>query len=85
MKNEEYMSIPQLAEILGLSRIAVYKRVKKGEIRAIRIGRNYAIPKGALAGILGKALREEAKNEIDRAVKKTVRDYGEVLRLLGNE
>jgi len=85
MKNEEYMSITQLAKILGLSRIAVYKKVKRGEIKAIRIGRNYAIPKGGLASILGKTLREETKNEIDRAVKKTVRDYGEVLRLLGNE
>jgi excisionase family DNA binding protein len=85
MKNEDYLSIPQLAEILGLSRIAVYRKVKKGEIRAIRIGRNYAVSKDELAGILGKTLQEEAKNEIDRAVKKTVREYGEVLRLLGNE
>jgi len=85
MKDRGYLSIPQLAAIMGLSRIAVYKKVKKGEIGAIRIGRNYAIPKGGLAGILGRTLREEAKKEVDRAVKKTVRDYGEVLKLLGNE
>jgi excisionase family DNA binding protein len=85
MKNGEYLSIPQLAEIMGLSRIAVYKKVKKGEIKATRIGRNYAISKDELAGILGETLQDEAKNEIDKAVKKTVREYGEVLRLLGNE
>lgn len=44
MKENEYITIPQLAKILGLSRIAVYKKVKKGEIEAIRIGRNFAIP-----------------------------------------
>jgi excisionase family DNA binding protein len=85
MKKADYLSIPQLAEILGLSRIAVYKKVRKGEIRALRIGRNYAISKDALAGILGKSLGAEAKEEIDTAVKKTVKEYGEVLRLLGNE
>ncbi|MBN2409794.1 MAG: helix-turn-helix domain-containing protein [Candidatus Aminicenantes bacterium] len=85
MIDKIYFTIPQVARILGISRIAVYKKVKKGEIRAIRIGRNYAIPKERLADILGKTLRESDKKEIDRAVKKTVREYGEVLRLLGNE
>ncbi len=85
MKDKEYFSIPELARLLGISRIAVHKKVKKGEIRAVRIGRNYAIPKDRLADILGKALKEDDKKEIDRAVKKTVREYGEVLRLLGNE
>ena len=85
MKNEDYLSIPQLAKILGLSRIAVYRKVKRGEIKAIRIGKIFAISKNTLAGILGKTLKEEAKSKIDRAVKKTVREYGEVLRLLGNE
>jgi len=85
VEDKAYITIPQLARILGLSRIAVYKKVKKGEIRAVRIGRNYAIPKNKMAGILGKTLTEDDKREIDRAVKKTVREYGEVLRLLGNE
>lgn len=85
MEANKYITIPQLARILGLSRIAVYKKVRKGEIRAVRIGRNYAIPKDKISGILGKTLKESDKKEIDRAVKKTVREYGEVLRLLGNE
>ncbi len=85
MKDKEYFSIPELARLLGISRIAVHKKVKKGEIRAVRIGRNYAIPKDRLADILGKTLKEDDKKEIDRAIRKTVREYGEVLRLLGNE
>lgn len=85
MEDKEYITIPQLARLLGLSRIAVYKKVKKGEIRAVRIGRNYAIPKDKIAHVLGKALKEDDKKEIDRAVRKTIREYGEVLRLLGNE
>ncbi len=85
MKRNEYITIPQLAKVLGLSRIAVYKKVKKGQIKAIRIGRSFAIPKKYIADILGKVLGEEDKREIDSAVKKTVKEYGEVLKLLGRE
>ena len=85
MKKGEYITIPELARILGISRIAVYKKVKKGLIKAMKIGRNYAIPKKYLVNILGKALKEEDKREIDTAVKKTVKEYGEVIKLLGRE
>ena len=45
----EYLSIPEAAAILGISRIAVFKRVKKGTLPAIRIGRNWAVPAFAVA------------------------------------
>ncbi len=85
MEKNEYITIPQLAKILGISRIAVYKKVKKGEIKAIRIGRNFAIPKKYIADILGKELKEKDKKEIDKAIKRTIKEYGEVLKLLGRE
>ena len=85
MKKNQYISIPQLAKILGISRIAVYNKVKKGEIKAIRIGRNYAIPKSKIVGISERPINQASKREIDIAVKKTVKEYGEVLKFLGNE
>jgi len=85
MKKGEYITIPELARILGVSRIAVYKKVKKGLIKAMKIGRNYAIPRKYIVNILGNVLKEEDKKEIDTAVKKTVKEYGEVLKLLGRE
>ncbi len=85
MDKERYYTIPQLAHILGISRIAVYKRVKKGQLKAIKIGRVYAIPKKDIANILGRDLNAEDKKEIEKAVRKTVKEYGEVLRLLGKE
>lgn len=85
MKEDDYLTIPQLAEILGISRIAIYKRVKKGQIKAIRIGRNYAIPKKYISEILGENLSETSKKQIDRAISRTVKEYGEVLKLLGKE
>ena len=85
MKEREYISIQELANILGISRIAVYKKVKSGKIKAIKIGRSFAIPHKYVAHILGKSLDEIDKKEIDIAVKKTVKEYGEVLKLLGRE
>jgi excisionase family DNA binding protein len=86
MKKSEYLTIPELAEIMSISRIAVYNRVKSGKIKAIRIGRNYAIPREEVlekAGdITGKTLSESQKRLIEKAVRKTVEEYGEVLRLL---
>jgi len=85
MGNSNYLSIQELAKILGISRIAVYKKVKKGDIKAVRIGRSFAIPKKYIDSILGKSLGKKEKDRIDAAVKKTVKEYGEVLKLLGRE
>ena len=85
MREPEYITIPQLAKLLGISRIAVYKRVKNGQIEATRIGKNYLIPKKYINALLGKSLTVEDKKRIDAAVIKTVKEYGEVLKLLGRE
>jgi excisionase family DNA binding protein len=46
--DREYYSLPEVAALLGISRIAVFKRVKKGQLAALRIGRNWAVPSAAL-------------------------------------
>lgn len=84
-KANKYVTIPELAKMLGLSRIAVFKKVKKGEIKAIKIGRTYGIPQQNLDAIFGKVLGEDEKREIDRAVKKTISEYGATLKLLGKD
>ncbi len=85
-ENKDFMTIPQLAKIMGISRISVYKKVKNGEIKAAKIGRNYAISREFLkTHILGQPLSETQKKEIDRAVKKTVQEYAQTLKQLGKE
>ncbi len=84
MENKEFMSIPEAAKVLGLSRQAVHKRVKNGKIEAIRIGRNYAIPIKNLIGVVNKSLQDEDKDKIRDIVKRVVEEYGEVLKLLGD-
>jgi len=84
-KENEYITIPELAKILGISRITVFNKVKQGKIKAIKIGRNYAIPRKILAVLSGQVLDEQDKKEIDLAVKKTVSDFGQTLKLLGRD
>ncbi len=85
MKNQEFITTAELAKILGISRITVFKRIKRGQIKAIRVGKNFVIPKDSLPEVLGRILSEKNKREIETAVKKTVEEYGQTLRLLGNE
>lgn len=85
MAIEKYITIPELAKLLGVSRIAIYNRVKKGEIPAIKIGRTYAITDKTITNILGKKVTTKGKKRIDAAVHKTVKEYGEVLKQLSKE
>ncbi len=84
-KENEYVTVPELAKMLGLSRIAIFKKVKKGEIKAIKIGKTYGISRKHVESLLGKVLGEAQKKEIDLAVERTVREYGQTLKLLGND
>ena len=85
MDHAKYITIPELAKLLGVSRIAIYKRVKKGQIPATKIGRTYVITDQTIADILGKEVTSRGKERIDAAVRRTVREYGEVLKQLANE
>ncbi len=82
---KEFLSTNELARILGISRVAVFKKIKSGDIKAQKVGRNFVIRKKDLGEILGTTLGEERKRLIEGAVKKTIKDYGQTLKLLGRE
>ena len=84
-RDKKYFSTAELAKFLGVSRIAVFKKIKSGQIKAEKIGRNYIIPKEELASILGLFVPERRKKEIDEVVRRAVKEYGSALRLLGKE
>lgn len=85
MGEQKYYSTIETAQILGISRIAVYKKVKSGVISARKIGRNYAVPSQEVEIILGKTLDSSQKRLIKSGVAKTVREYGEALKMLGRQ
>ncbi|OGI27938.1 MAG: hypothetical protein A2359_00170 [Candidatus Moranbacteria bacterium RIFOXYB1_FULL_43_19] len=82
---KEFISTAELAKLLGISRIAVYKKIKAGKIKAEKKGRNYFIDRQYLPEILDIALTSAKKEAITSAVKKTVEEYGQTLKLLGKE
>jgi len=82
VKDKKFLSTTELAEILGISRIAVYKKIKKGQIKAKKVGHDFVIDKSILAGVFDKELTQVEKSKIEKGVKKIVREYGETLRLL---
>lgn len=85
MTAANYITIPQLAHLLGVSRITVYNRVRRGEIPATKIGGMYVISDETVHSVLGRTASDRAKYRIDSAVRKVVREYGEVLKKLGRE
>ena len=81
---KEYVSTAQAAKILGVSRMQVVRKIKRGEIKAKRIGRSFAISKDDLDPIYKPASIKELAS-IDKGVEKVVKEYGEVLKKLGKE
>ena len=82
--SDKYISTIQAAKILGISRVAVLKQIKTGRLRAVRIGRNYAIDRRDL-GDVHKPMTSLDKSRVTRATKKLVKDYGATLKKLGRE
>lgn len=82
---DEYTTTAELASILKISRVAVFKKIKNGQIKAKKVGKTYLIPKESLKGILYSDLTDKLKNEIELGVKKVIKEYSETLKMLGKE
>lgn len=92
MKNKDekakYVSVAELALMLGISRIAVFNKIKKGQVPAEKIGRSYAIPMEFVRNKFfhdAGPLTEEKKRDIKKIVERVIKEYGETLKLLGKE
>ena len=76
-----HISVAELAKILGVSRITVFKRIKKGQIPAEKIGRAYVISMDNVNELTQEAkngaLTGSQKEVIKEAVEKVVKEYGE--------
>lgn len=42
-REKEFYTTPELAKLLGISRISVFKRVRNGSIKAQKVGRDFII------------------------------------------
>jgi excisionase family DNA binding protein len=83
--NRQYFSTSEIANILGVSRIAIFKKIKTGALKAQKIGRNYMVTREELESALGHFVSESRKKELHRAVDRTMFEYGEAIKMLGKE
>lgn len=79
------MTIPQLAQELGESRVSVWHKVKSGRIPARKVGTQYVIKAKDANVILGRSLTDERRVWIHDVVGRVVKEYGPVLKKLSRE
>ena len=84
MKNNELLSTAQVAEKLAVSRVTVFNKIKKGEIKAQKAGRSFVIRRGDLPLSSDRPLTAKQEKEIDKAVKMVITDFGTTLKLLSD-
>ncbi|HLD27388.1 MAG TPA: excisionase family DNA-binding protein [Patescibacteria group bacterium] len=82
---KQYYSVKELADLLQISRIAVFKKIKKGQLKAEKVGRNYIINAGEVKELATTELTEKLKKRIESGVVEVIRQYGDVLKKLGKE
>lgn len=85
MTEKKFYSVAEIAEMLKISRQAVLKKIKSGQVLAEKSGRNYVIERENLGEIIGGRLTDSLKTEIDKGVAMVVRDYDDTLKMLGKE
>ena len=76
-------SLTEVAKILGISRVAVFNKIKSGELKAHKIGNNYVID--GVDILFEKNLPAFVKNDIEQVVKRAIKEYGEAFKRLGKE
>lgn len=71
---EKYLSVPEFAKKIGITRIAVFKKIKKGILPAIRIGRNWCISESYLEKykeLTSKKDKQKVVKQLKPEIKKT--------------
>ena len=80
-----HFSVAEVAKIMGISRVAILKKITLGRLPAQKVGRNYVIARSDLETVLGSTVSPEQKKEIEHIVKGAVKEYGVTFRRLGKE
>lgn len=83
MSNKEHVTITELAKVMGLSRVQVFRKIKSGEIPAEKVGSIYIIPAEYTSLYTGEMTARDEK-VIAAGVDKVVSQYGEVLKKLAD-
>ncbi len=53
-----FLTVAEVAEMMGVSKMTVYRLVHSGELPAIRFGRSFRVPESAVEAAIGGNLGE---------------------------
>ena len=71
------LKVREAALLLGVSHETLYAAIRRGELRAIKLGNRVIVPVAEVEGMLGHKLSPEslawAQSEVNRKLKKSVR------------
>jgi len=84
MENKKYLTTTEAGEVLGLDRTQVFRLIKAGKIPAMKVGKNYLITLEDL-GISTNEISTKEKKQVEETVDKVFKEYGDVIRKLGEE
>jgi excisionase family DNA binding protein len=82
---KDFYSTAEVAQILNLSRVSVFNRIKKGKIKATKVGRNFIVAHEELLEALGDKIGPAKKEQIEKAIGRAMKDYKEVFEKLAKE
>lgn len=82
---KDFYSTKEAAQILNISRVAVFNRIKNGKLKAVKVGRNFIVSHEELLEALGDKIGPAKKEQIERAISRAMKDYKEVFQRLAKE
>jgi excisionase family DNA binding protein len=56
----KFLTVAEVAELMRVSKMTVYRLVHSGELTAVRVGRSFRVPEHAVHSYLREAFQETA-------------------------
>lgn len=80
--SQNLLTILEVAKKLGVSRVTIFNRIKTGKIPALKKGKMYLIKEEDVPSLVSQQVTPGEKETIDKAVEKSMHEYGEALKKL---
>jgi excisionase family DNA binding protein len=61
-----YLTVAEVADVMRVSRMTVYRLVHGGDLPAVRVGRSFRVPQDALDAYLAASSTEHLAEQADR-------------------
>ncbi|MEA9984743.1 MULTISPECIES: helix-turn-helix domain-containing protein [Subtercola] len=61
LSDVRFLTVAEVADMMRVSKMTVYRLVHSGELPAIRFGRSFRVPETAVAAVIGTPAAEAAE------------------------